>query len=337
MAKLDAVSKVFGLTLFWGMTISSLCHQCNQLQKTMYAAKNSSLEGFASACSRPTRSGVLCGRDCSMDKRCKSFNFNDYNKVCELNRATRREYPEDFNATQGIVYFDADEDTLCHSLGDTELATPCTSGTEQQPAISCSEIAEVCQRPPNGMYYLLGDANKQHCVYCEMPSGLARFGKGNMQSCWNYKNEDREEVHLNIISKTEIAMIKGFSFNEFQIHTDVEFSLQADDSTNPSVVEVLYLPSFQALNLSIRHGFDKTRLSFATGGDRLVCNGERSTACGLNGLPFRDEQSQFLAITALHFTPRIQGASAHSDEWHRNRYSWSGSYYYILARKTEET
>ncbi|XP_038053998.1 angiopoietin-related protein 1-like [Patiria miniata] len=51
-----------------------------------------------------------------MDDRCKSFNYNDCNEKCELNLATRREHPEDFNATQGSVYFDADEDTPLYSM-----------------------------------------------------------------------------------------------------------------------------------------------------------------------------------------------------------------------------
>ncbi|XP_038054000.1 ficolin-2-like [Patiria miniata] len=56
-----------------------------------------------------------------MDDRCKSFNYNDCNNKCELNLATRREHPEDFNATQGSVYFDADEDTPLYSLADNSL------------------------------------------------------------------------------------------------------------------------------------------------------------------------------------------------------------------------
>ncbi|XP_038058741.1 ficolin-3-like [Patiria miniata] len=41
--------------------------------------------------------------------------------MCELSLATRREHPEDFNATQGSVYFDADEDTSRYSLTDSPL------------------------------------------------------------------------------------------------------------------------------------------------------------------------------------------------------------------------
>ncbi|XP_038061697.1 ficolin-3-like [Patiria miniata] len=85
-----------------------------------YAAENRALREFAYA-AKTMRSRVICGRECTMDERCKSFNFNDCSKLCELNLATRREHPEDFNATQGSVYFDADEDTPFYSLTDIPM------------------------------------------------------------------------------------------------------------------------------------------------------------------------------------------------------------------------
>ncbi|XP_038061706.1 microfibril-associated glycoprotein 4-like [Patiria miniata] len=89
-------------------------------KNTLYAAENRALKDFAYG-TKLVRSRVICGRECSMDERCKSFNFNDCNKMCELNLATRREHPEDFNATQGSVYFDADEHTPLYSLTDSSL------------------------------------------------------------------------------------------------------------------------------------------------------------------------------------------------------------------------
>ncbi|XP_038062009.1 microfibril-associated glycoprotein 4-like [Patiria miniata] len=89
-------------------------------EHTFYAAENCALKEFAYA-KINARSRVICGRECSMDEQCQSFNFNDCSKMCELNLATRREHPEDFNATQGSVYFDADEDTPLYSLTDSSL------------------------------------------------------------------------------------------------------------------------------------------------------------------------------------------------------------------------
>ncbi|XP_038061705.1 microfibril-associated glycoprotein 4-like [Patiria miniata] len=98
-----------------GIEISSYTRK-----RMFHAAENRALRDFAYTI-QTVRSRVICGRECSMDERCKSFNFNDCNKMCELNLATRREHPEDFNATQGSVYFDADENTPLYSLTDIPM------------------------------------------------------------------------------------------------------------------------------------------------------------------------------------------------------------------------
>ncbi|XP_038061044.1 microfibril-associated glycoprotein 4-like [Patiria miniata] len=120
MAKLNASFKVMNLMVFLEVVIFVDGHQFHTRQQLMYAAENRALQGFAYA-TKTVRSRVICGRECSMDKRCMSFNFNDCSKICELNLATRRDHPEDFNATQGSVYFDADEDTPLYSLTDSSL------------------------------------------------------------------------------------------------------------------------------------------------------------------------------------------------------------------------
>ena len=61
---------------------------------------------------------VICGRDCSMEKECKSFNFYKCAKLCEFNNSTRLDQPEAFMEVQGAVYFDEDEETPLSSLPD---------------------------------------------------------------------------------------------------------------------------------------------------------------------------------------------------------------------------
>ncbi|XP_022093381.1 uncharacterized protein LOC110980745 [Acanthaster planci] len=117
MTRLDAGVEVLGLIIFGGMVIFVFGDQCNPLSKTKYAAENCVLQGFTYA-HTTVRSRVTCERACSLDGRCKSFNFNDCNKTCELNLATRREHPRNFTAAQGRVYFDEDEETPRHSPCD---------------------------------------------------------------------------------------------------------------------------------------------------------------------------------------------------------------------------
>ncbi|XP_038061061.1 microfibril-associated glycoprotein 4-like [Patiria miniata] len=157
MAQLDAGFKLLNLVILSGVVIV-IGHQCHPLQQTMYAAENRALQGFAYA-TKTLRSRVICGRECSMDERCKSFNFNDCNEMCELNLATRREHPEDFNATQGSVYFDADEDTPLYSLTDSSLNR----------FASCKMLLDAGYRL-SGVYtiYPEGVGNGGLRIYCDM-------------------------------------------------------------------------------------------------------------------------------------------------------------------------
>ncbi|XP_038061080.1 microfibril-associated glycoprotein 4-like [Patiria miniata] len=127
-------------------------------QHVFYAAENRALQGFQLE-RKTVRSRVICGRECSMDERCKSFNFNDCSKLCELNLATRREHPEDFNATQGSVYFDADEDTPLYSLTDSSLNR----------YRSCKMLFDAGYRS-SGIHtiYPEGFGNGSLCVFCDM-------------------------------------------------------------------------------------------------------------------------------------------------------------------------
>ena len=51
-------------------------------------------------------SPVICGRDCSIEPRCASFNYNTDYHVCELSNTTRALSPADFVERQGSAYYD---------------------------------------------------------------------------------------------------------------------------------------------------------------------------------------------------------------------------------------
>ena len=50
-------------------------------------------------------SPVFCGRDCSSDRQCASFNYHISKKSCELNNATRDHSPADFIQLDGSAYY----------------------------------------------------------------------------------------------------------------------------------------------------------------------------------------------------------------------------------------
>ena len=83
--------------------------------QTWNAAENRKLAGFAfaekTACSR-----VVCARDCSMNRRCASFNFHEDRKLCQLNNATKSDRLGRFMVVKGSVYFDTNKDTPSFSV-----------------------------------------------------------------------------------------------------------------------------------------------------------------------------------------------------------------------------
>ncbi|XP_022107436.1 ficolin-2-like isoform X2 [Acanthaster planci] len=172
--KLYACFKVFGLTLIFVPISFASGYQCNPFPKSLYAAENRALHGFVYA-RRLVRSRVVCGRDCSMDKQCKSFNFNDCNLTCELNLVTRQEHPGDFSASQGSVYFDDDGNTPLYSLPDTDGCLISDAIPPPTPSVTPLTLPKDCSEAfangvtADGVYTVQPvDDEGPFSVYCDM-------------------------------------------------------------------------------------------------------------------------------------------------------------------------
>jgi hypothetical protein len=48
----------------------------------------------------------ICMNYCILYSECKSFNFSKEKKICELNNATRREYPDEFMKNDTFAYYE---------------------------------------------------------------------------------------------------------------------------------------------------------------------------------------------------------------------------------------
>ncbi|XP_071806967.1 ryncolin-2-like [Asterias amurensis] len=101
-------------------------------------------------------SPVICGRDCSLDPHCASFNYYTCSHVCQLSIATQSQSPDDFIELQGVAYYDGN------------LETPSLSAPDSEQFSSCLKLYQAgsCQ---SGIYtiYPAGVTNGVK-VYCDM-------------------------------------------------------------------------------------------------------------------------------------------------------------------------
>ena len=72
--------------------------KCGLINKNFLTATNVILKNFVYK-NKTVPNHVICGRDCSMDTNCKSFNFQEATKLCELSNTTRVGYPSTEDGT----------------------------------------------------------------------------------------------------------------------------------------------------------------------------------------------------------------------------------------------
>ncbi|XP_038061016.1 pentraxin fusion protein-like [Patiria miniata] len=99
------------------------CHgQCRHWSTPeFHFASNRNLQGHVFQM-KAVSSAVICGRDCSMDPRCASFNYDAGSHLCELNNQTRLQSPCTFVEKQGSFYFDDNKKTSAGADGSREFS-----------------------------------------------------------------------------------------------------------------------------------------------------------------------------------------------------------------------
>ena len=108
---------IYMFSLLMMEQVESFGSQCGGLNQRFHSAENRVLKNFVYN-TKTVHNYVICGRECSMDNDCKSFNFYKDIKLCELSNTSRAEHPEDFFKDEGSMYFDEDENTPLFSLPD---------------------------------------------------------------------------------------------------------------------------------------------------------------------------------------------------------------------------
>ncbi|XP_033646890.1 ficolin-2-like [Asterias rubens] len=146
-------------------TTASDAAACKTKMKEFLSAENRKLLQLSYQ-SKVTWSHVLCVSYCHADPQCHSVNYNIEDHLCELNNATRAQYPDDFMTHYGSVYFDADVETPRLSLPDQALPTQPDTAIGPQYS-SCQELLEAGH--VSGIYTIFpAGFNDGLQVYCDM-------------------------------------------------------------------------------------------------------------------------------------------------------------------------
>lgn len=130
-------------------------------ERGLFAAENRVLENITYE-TKMVPHFVLCGRECTMDKDCKSVNYLKNKNMCHLNNSTRVECPQLFLEDEGSVYMDADAETPLFSVtGPLVKSPPRTS--------SCKKLFEAGYKT-SGVYTIYPPTAYAEGlpVYCDM-------------------------------------------------------------------------------------------------------------------------------------------------------------------------
>ncbi|XP_071798358.1 fibrinogen-like protein A [Asterias amurensis] len=118
-----------------------------------YSTDNRALKNGAYSVQDGVQSHVQCVRNCHIDAKCISVNYIETKLICELNKASRAEYPDELLKDCESMYFDAEE------------------STRRLPALqqcSCLDLLKDGQTESGEYYISPPSISKGLKVYCDM-------------------------------------------------------------------------------------------------------------------------------------------------------------------------
>ena len=103
------VNKVFYLAAVLGMS-QLFCKvlEAQQCGKESNEASQSGMKLQRHTFKRMTEPSLVCLKECRLDLRCQSFNYEISKEMCELNNRTKEARPEDFVPDPDRYYFRRD-------------------------------------------------------------------------------------------------------------------------------------------------------------------------------------------------------------------------------------
>jgi len=132
---------------------------------------------------------------------------------------------------------------------------------------------------------------------------------------WNFRDEDSTDYSIKIFSDEEQALL-GSAY--FEVECDINFRLQRDDSSSSSSFTYLDLDTNSVRTQTMRGGYQNQRFEMPSCTE-IVCHKSSHSSC-----PWTSKNAILLAVD---FRPR--SGSAHGSQWRRNRFTFTGTHYYV--------
>jgi len=133
---------------------------------------------------------------------------------------------------------------------------------------------------------------------------------------WNFVNEDATSFSVSLFSAEEQALLKSGSF---EVHCDISFRLQRDDSWSRSKFTYLDLDTNTVHTQKMQGGYQNHQRFEMPSCSKITCTkASRGASC-----PWESKNAILLAVD---FDPR--DGKAHKNQWKRNKFTFSGTHYY---------
>lgn len=180
-----------------------------------------------------------------------------------------------------------------------------------------------------GSHYRVGVRVKQ-------PQGVVGMQGAN----YNYVNEQEKTVGpIKLFTDKQalwlaVNALAGSAQKESdgnpKIKSDLKFSLQRDDSGSPSTIRYMRMDTWKIEKFQFQKGgTDHTRVEFANNKFTCIASyaGGSHDKCDKDGNNLKNKKPIPIIILDLYLSPK-KGATAHANQFQRNRFTLSGTHYY---------
>jgi len=152
---------------------------------------------------------------------------------------------------------------------------------------------------------------------------------------WVYDNEDNANYKTVLFTDAEIEQLReiGALNPSLKVHCDLYFRIQRDNSDANSYFKYVNLDDGKTYTQLWRGGYANHFRFEMIRGDctRMYCHQASNNRGSEATCPW---SSAHVLLTEVDFSPRSR--SSHNNEWHRNKFSMTGTRYYATINKPTE-